>query len=61
MTNTKYRYEVRLHHRDNSEEHVFSSNDIVEATGHALDCRKFGPAGSLLVYDLKEERIVENF
>lgn len=61
MTKTENRYEVRLHHRNNTEEFVFSSDDIVEATGHAKDCRQFNPDGSLLVYDLKENRIVETF
>jgi lysine/ornithine N-monooxygenase len=61
MTKTKNRYEVRLHRRDNSEEFVFSSDDVVEATGHAKDCREFNPDGSLLVYDLVDNKIVEVF
>ena len=61
MTKNKNRYEVRLHRRNNSEEFVFSSDDIVEATGHAKDCRQFDPDGSLLVYDMVENRIVETF
>lgn len=61
MTKTKNRYEVRLHRRDNSEEVVFASNNIIEATGHAKDCRQFDPDGSLLVYDLQENYIVEKF
>jgi len=61
MTNTNPRYEVRLHHTDNSEETVHATDDIVEATGHAKDCRQFKPDGSLLVYDLKAKCIVEIF
>ena len=55
------RFEIRQHFKDNSEKILKKTNDVIEATQYAIDCRKFNPDGNLLVYDIVEKTIIGTF
>jgi hypothetical protein len=56
-----FKYEVRQHFKDNSEIPLKSFNSVIDATQYAIDCRKFDPEGTLVVYDLSKDLMVEYF